>query len=325
KKIKMLKNYLIIFQILFSITYQFWEGGHMLVVQIAKQELISKDPSLYQKIENFVTILNPLCDSRSQTFVEAASWADDIKDDSMDFLFGWHFYDKPENEQGLYKILNPEGEKYNSVSAVKRAKEELLKQPYMKINNQFNISLQQAFYMRLLIHIVGDIHQPLHNINMFNSTYVDGDQGGNQENIYLPDGSKIILHSYFDSITSKKEFDVQRPLKEDGVKAFENFGKQFREQYPRKSFGNRINLDIIQWVQESYDIGHKQIYPYFYKNQNVTKEFDQQMFNLLKEQITLGGYRLADFLIDIFEKKTQNEFQEKIKNIRQQNSQSQRI
>jgi hypothetical protein len=41
--------------------------------------------------------MNPLCDNRSQTFVQAASWADDIKDDPMDFLFGWHFYDKPEN------------------------------------------------------------------------------------------------------------------------------------------------------------------------------------------------------------------------------------
>ena len=43
--------------------------------------------------------------------------------------------------------------------------------------------------MRLLIHIVGDVHQPLHNVNMYNTTYTDGDIGGNRETITLPDNT----------------------------------------------------------------------------------------------------------------------------------------
>lgn len=31
---------------------------------------------------------------------------------------------------------------------------------------------------RFLLHIVGDLHQPLHSVNMFNETYKNGDLGG---------------------------------------------------------------------------------------------------------------------------------------------------
>lgn len=33
--------------------------------------------------------------------------------------------------------------------------------------------------MRMLLHLVGDIHQPLHNSNFYNASYVSGDMGGN--------------------------------------------------------------------------------------------------------------------------------------------------
>ena len=53
--------------------------------------------------------------------------------------------------------------------------------------------------MRLLIHIVGDMHQPLHNVNMYNLKYPDGDQGGNKLNILTLNKIFIKLHFYFDS------------------------------------------------------------------------------------------------------------------------------
>jgi hypothetical protein len=31
---------------------------------------------------------------------------------------------------------------------------------------------------RYLLHLVGDIHQPLHSVSMFNSSYKKGDYGG---------------------------------------------------------------------------------------------------------------------------------------------------
>jgi hypothetical protein len=40
------------------------------------------------------------------------------------------------------------------------------------------ITFERAFMARYLLHLVGDIHQPLHSTAMFNSTYKKGDLGG---------------------------------------------------------------------------------------------------------------------------------------------------
>lgn len=49
----------------------------------------------------------------------------------------------------------------------------------LKKNNLTN-SFERAFMARYLLHVVGDIHQPLHSVQMFNSskTLVNGDLGG---------------------------------------------------------------------------------------------------------------------------------------------------
>lgn len=63
-----LNSFLLII-IAFSSVLAWWDGGHMVTVEVAKQEILGRDPSLYLKMEKYVTILNPLCDARSQTFV----------------------------------------------------------------------------------------------------------------------------------------------------------------------------------------------------------------------------------------------------------------
>ena len=65
--------------------------------------------------------------------------------------------------------------------------------------------------MRLLIHIVGDMHQPLHNVNMYNYTYPNSDLGGNKENLMLLNNTLMILHSYFDSGALRLD-SFNRPL-----------------------------------------------------------------------------------------------------------------
>lgn len=38
---------------------------------------------------------------------------------------------------------------------------------------------QRALFARYLIHVVGDIHQPLHSVSLYNQTFPSGDRGGN--------------------------------------------------------------------------------------------------------------------------------------------------
>lgn len=50
-------------------------------------------------------------------------------------------------------------------------------QSVLKANKE-GISFERAFMARYLLHVVGDIHQPLHSTMMFNNTYKNGDLGG---------------------------------------------------------------------------------------------------------------------------------------------------
>jgi hypothetical protein len=77
-------------------------------------------------------------------------------------------------------------------------------------------------FIRYIIHLIGDIHQPLHSTTFFNATYQPptGDMGGNLINVTLMDGTKVNLHSYFDSgcfsFQGLNDDTYQRPLnKED--------------------------------------------------------------------------------------------------------------
>jgi hypothetical protein len=53
-----------------------------------------------------------------------------------------------------------------------------------KIAEQFPVSEdQRSLALRLLIHYIGDIHQPLHSVAEVDHRYPKGDMGGNAEKV----------------------------------------------------------------------------------------------------------------------------------------------
>lgn len=44
--------------------------------------------------------------------------------------------------------------------------------------NKEAVTFERAFMARYLLHLVGDIHQPLHSVTMYNNTNKKGDLGG---------------------------------------------------------------------------------------------------------------------------------------------------
>ena len=57
---------------------------------------------------------------------------------------------------------------------------------------------QRSFCLRLLIHYVGDVHQPEHSTALVDSKYPSGDRGGNSETIPSKDGASN-LHAVWDA------------------------------------------------------------------------------------------------------------------------------
>ena len=57
----------------------------------------------------------------------------------------------------------------------------------------------KSYALRLLIHYIGDLHQPLHSTSRVNPQYPKGDAGGNFVKIPTKGGAKN-LHSVWDSV-----------------------------------------------------------------------------------------------------------------------------
>lgn len=71
--------------------------------------------------------------------------------------------------------------------------------PQLKDSTRFSII--KGLCMRLLIHYIGDISQPLHTATRLSDTHPGGDLGGNLFNITSPKGYKSVdnLHSLWDT------------------------------------------------------------------------------------------------------------------------------
>src|SRR5262249_15446480 len=59
----------------------------------------------------------------------------------------------------------------------------------------------KAIALAWLFHLVGDIHQPLHTVQLFTVDYPQGDRGGNEICVRVTQtGQPIDLHRFWDSV-----------------------------------------------------------------------------------------------------------------------------
>ena len=143
--------------------------GHRVVGEIASK-YISK---------NTRTSLNEILHGQSLAYV--STYADEIKSDKKYFKYNvWHYANLNLDETYESSYKNPKGD---IVKAIKTSIEILKSKSSTKNEKQF--------YLKLLVHFVGDLHQPLHLGRK-------EDKGGNDISI-LWFGEKSNLHRLWDS------------------------------------------------------------------------------------------------------------------------------
>ena len=149
-------------------------------------------------------------DEDSHPFTECATFADNIKGQGYSFQSGWHFIDQP---------LTPEGQSIedfpdfvaDSVDVLEalEALTSFLKGESVTSPNTYIDQIQSSFAdekdqlsfaLRLVIHYVGDIHQPLHAVAGVSDEYPKGDRGGNSEWIDPSVDGVGNLHQVWDSV-----------------------------------------------------------------------------------------------------------------------------
>jgi hypothetical protein len=274
-------------------SFSWGAGGHMMTAQIAFTRL---NPRAKAKVTALLAIpINPAAiSSKSKDFVNAAHWADDLRPfPEFDSFKELHFIDTPfaSDSTPLPALPTP-----NIVTAL----EENVN--ILKTSNDQN-ALAQA--LRLVIHFVGDIHQPLHCATRVDSTNPEGDRGGNLVSITVTGNNgkpkKTNLHSYWDG----------------GIGSFPPTGPNFAppplSQIPpavaKAIKGNpatnpALHLDdptnFSSWADESFELAKTVTYPGITNGGTPTAAYRAKALKVANRRVAWGGYRLAALLNSIW-------------------------
>lgn len=248
--------------------------GHMVVADIAYRYLDSNAQKKVDKLVNSFGMMYP----DMASFMQMAYWPDTLRTQKIEMFTHWHYIDIPFSldDSEIKKNLDTDNARWaiNNIEAsfkYKRAN------PY-----------ELARFLAFLIHIVGDIHQPLHTVSNFSSVFPNGDQGGNLYFIRY-NNEKMNLHRLWDSGFSL--FD-QAAIPENA----EMLADAIIKHYPRSYFGSKTNdLDVNHWLQE----GMLNAKSYVYTTPIDHTPSDDYLAvgeKTVESQVALAGYRLATLL-----------------------------
>lgn len=275
-------------------SYCFWSTGHMIVSRIAYEEIKKKDPGLLSKIEKEIDTLTQYSKEDQHSFVESAVWADDNKGIGWTAFNEWHFVDTPVVAPDFHG--ETEKNKMNATWAIYEMRKTLN-------NNRkpsFDSTLALSFAWRYLIHLVGDIHQPLHASTLYSKEFPNSDRGGNSFKVNYPGDKQIKnLHALWDACVDQYG-SLWAPLKSGDWNSITQYVDSITSQFPRSKVQERVKiLDDRKWAQESYEISKNVVYDGISNGDTPSKEYIERGRRVINEQLAVAGYRLADLMMSL--------------------------
>ncbi len=208
-----------------------------------------------------------LLDGKSLVFV--STFADDIKSDkNYNKYYTWHYVNKSfeENYEGAEK--NPKGD---LVTGINRC--------ISVLKNKTSTKDDKAFHLKMLVHLIGDLHQPMHVGRR-------EDKGGNKVQVKWF-GKGTNLHRVWDT----NMLDSYNMTYSELTLNIPKFSKEQVKFIQKGSVVDWLNETgkLAEKVYGTAEVGEKLGYKYMYDN-----------FSLATEQLQKGGIRLAKVLNDIF-------------------------
>lgn len=156
-----------------------------------------------------------------------------------------------------------------------------------------------------MIHLVGDIHQPLHAAALFSNQFPNGDMGGNLYPIVLPGTDQYTneLHAVWDAGAGQWIDDIVRPLNTTGKEWLSSFSSKVMTAFPKDdpSIAPLIKeYNTSTWANESNLIADQVAYTAPQAPTVIPQSYIDNAQTICQRQIAIGGYRLADLLEYIF-------------------------
>ena len=280
--------------------------GHMAVAYTAWQQLtpatrqraivlLQKNPN-YNKWLSYIPAGTSDDDRNLYVFMMAATWPDEIKAQSSGYQLDgdipprtaeatnntgfsdkymhkyWHFVDVPFSTDGTALPSTPTPNAQTQITAFRQA---------LASNASDDV---KAYDLVWILHLVGDVHQPLHCAERITAADHRGDGGGNSVKLTNDPGD---LHGYWDNllgIGETKNYQV-------AVTA----AKQLPEAGSAASDANEAD-----WVQESFHLAQTDVYvapvgpalgPY-----TLDATYGSKALAIAQQRVALAGARLANLL-----------------------------
>ena len=249
---------LIVFFIASMLSLTNWGStGHRALAEVAS----------FYLTENAKKKINEILDG--ETIVTASTYADDIKSDSRyDKYYSWHFVNMELDENYEDIVPSERGDVFMAINTC-----------IDMLESESTSDSDKSFYLKLLIHFVGDIHQPMH-IGRYE------DRGGNRVNVKWF-GRNTNLHRLWDS---------------DMINSYGMSYSEFAKNLPAPE---KLEIeferdDLIDWVNDIHSYTRK-IYQDVSNGDNLGYEYQYNNFPTVKDLILKGGLRLAAVLNYLFD------------------------
>lgn len=244
-------------QISLSITLDWGKTGHRVVGELAQQNLSKR---AFKKI-------NKLLDGQSLAFV--STYADDIKSDRRYKKYDvWHYVNFPLDKNYGDQPADENGDIIKGIQEC-----------IAVLKNPNTTESDQTFYLKLLIHFVGDLHQPMH-IGQAE------DKGGNDIQVqWFGKGSN--LHRVWDS---------------EMIDGYDMSYTELTENLPAISKEEKkqiIQSDLLEWVAETRETT-KKVYASVQKGDKLGYNYSYDYFETVRVQLQKAGLRLAKILNEIY-------------------------
>lgn len=280
------------------------EHGHYATAYIAQEYLLAHRPQALEWAKKLLEPLADECGEGNYQFIEAATWADKARGNGWRLLMYHHFVSIPWFDGGAEPIKYFPEKFANVTYGIEESIRHLKTAQDDKMGKSFAI-LGQGISLRLLMHFVGDIHQPLHASERITPAKPNGDMGGNLFKIHhFGDRIKDNLHYLWDTMfESSRLTHFHGTLTSSGYYVLKEWVKGIMKEYPLKKVYQKLskNTSPMSWALESHAIAKRRVYT---KNLvefgEIPEDYIKIGKHICRTRIAFAGYRLGMVIENIY-------------------------
>lgn len=281
-----------------------WEGaGHQVVAAIAWEamrpetraravELLAAAPE-GSGLAEMAPAGAPAGEAGRRHFLLASTWPDEVRRTDRGRAT-WHWVNRfwRDTTSGPVEVAPP------FEQPVENVLERLQALPVI-LGDRRAPAGERAVALAWLLHLVGDVHQPLHTSARITSHPDErhGDRGGNTFELHVVDrasGERLDLHAYWDRLLSAS---LPRRPGESAAAWIDRAAAELARRHPRSSLGDLAPGDFEAWVEEGFTTAQRMVYRHgLRRHRRPPERYRRAAWSTAAPALVRAGYRLAALL-----------------------------